>query len=104
MTINRDDLHTLDFTDISAGVPIPLPTPGDILRLDFLEPSGLSAYALARAIGVPLTRIMAILHGRRGITAGTALRLAAHFGNSAEFWMNLQVQHDLQAARDAMAA
>ena len=103
MTINRGDLHTLDFTDISTGVPIPLSTPGDILRLDVLEPSGLSAYALARAIGVPLTRIMAILHGRRGITADTALRLAAH-ANSAEFWMNLQVQYDLEMARGARAA
>lgn len=60
-----------------------------------------SASALAREIGVPANRITAILHGRRAITADTALRLAARFGTTAEFWMNLQVAHDLAAARQA---
>ena len=104
MTINRDALHSLDLSGLEDADAGTRPAPGSILRHEFLEPSGLSAYALARAIGVPLARVRAILHGSRAITADTALRLAGHFGNSAEFWMNLQVIHDLEVAREARAA
>jgi addiction module HigA family antidote len=60
---------------------------------------GLSAYRLAKDIGVPLNRVAAILSGRRGISADTALRLARYFGTDAQSWLNLQAHHDLEAAR-----
>jgi antitoxin HigA-1 len=68
---------------------LPLITPGEILREEFMDPSGLSANALAQELRVPANRILAILKGTRGITADTALRLSRYFGNSAEFWLNL---------------
>jgi addiction module HigA family antidote len=64
-----------------------------------MEPLGLSANALARTLHVPPNRISAILHGRRAITADTALRLARYFGTSAEFWLKLQTDYDLRVAR-----
>ena len=76
--------------------------PGETLREDFLKPLGLSASRLAIELHVPATRISEIIHGRRSITAGTALRLARYFGTSAQFWVNLQVNHDLEAAQDAV--
>lgn len=83
--------------------PLPLPTPGEILALEFLQPMGLTQYRLAQAIHVPQTRIAAIIRDRRRITADTALRLARFFGTSAEFWMNLQAQYDADVARRAIA-
>jgi len=80
------------------------PSPGEILREEFLAPLELSAYACARRLGVPITRITTILRGTRAITADTALRLGALFGTSAEFWMNLQAQHDLRTVRAAAGA
>jgi addiction module HigA family antidote len=73
--------------------------PGEMLREEFLGPLGLTANALAIKIRVPGTRIGDILRGRRGITPDTALRLARFFGNSPEFWLNLQQMHDLSKAR-----
>lgn len=73
--------------------------PGEMLREEFLVPLGISANAFALKIRVPATRIGDILHGRRGITPDTALRLARFFGNSPEFWLNLQQMHDLSKAR-----
>ena len=73
--------------------------PGEMLREEFLVPLGMSQNALAMKIRVPATRIGDILHGRRGITPDTALRLARFFGNSPEFWLNLQQMHDLSKAR-----
>ena len=81
---------------------ISLPTPGEILTAEFLEPMGLTQYRLAQAIHVPQTRIGAIIKGGRTITADTALRLARFFGTSAEFWLNLQSQYDADAARLAI--
>ncbi len=78
--------------------------PGEILHLEYMEPTELSAHALAKATGMLTNRITAILHGTRGITADTALRLARHFGTSAEMWMNLQTAYDLEAARRKIAA
>lgn len=74
--------------------------PGEVLRHDFMEPFGLTANGLARRIDVPGNRISSIVGGRRGITGETALRLAAAFGTSAEFWMNLQKSYELEKARD----
>jgi len=74
--------------------------PGEVLMEDFLVEMGLSQYRLAKGIGVPPRRINEIVHGKRGITADTALRLARFFGTSAEFWLNLQNHYDLEVMRD----
>ncbi|MGE0118266.1 MAG: HigA family addiction module antitoxin [Dongiaceae bacterium] len=80
---------------------LPPVTPGEILREEFMAPLGLSANRLAEALGVPANRITAILNGTRAVTADTALRLARCFRTSPEFWLNLQVLHDLEVARRA---
>ena len=72
--------------------------PGEILREEFLVPLQTSAHALSQAIRVPATRVSDIVNGKRGITADAALRLARYFGNSPDFWMNLQAAYDLRAA------
>lgn len=73
--------------------------PGEILREDLLKPLGISINRLARDLRVPVTRISDIVKCRRGISADTALRLARYFGNTPEFWMNLQSAYDLDVAR-----
>ena len=73
--------------------------PGEILREEFLVPLGLSANALAIAIGVPATRVNEIVNERRGITGDTALRLGRYFHMTAEFWMGLQGDFDLELVR-----
>ena len=82
---------------------ITAPHPGEILEGEFLHPLGLSQYRLAKDISVPPRRINEIVHGKRSISADTALRLAKYFGNSAEFWMNLQAKYDLEVQEDAIA-
>jgi len=77
--------------------------PGEILMEEFLRPMGLSQYRLALDISVPPRRINEIVHGKRAITADTALRLARYFRNSEGFWMNLQVRYDLEVQRDRLA-
>lgn len=79
------------------------PHPGEILMEEWLVPMGLSQYALAKAIDVPPRRINEIVKGLRGITADTALRLAAFFGTDAQSWINLQSDYDITVARDTMA-
>lgn len=75
--------------------------PGEVLKHDFMEPLGLSAAGLAKAVGVTPARINEIVRGRRGITAETALRLARYFNTDARSWMNLQGRYELDiAARD----
>jgi addiction module HigA family antidote len=69
--------------------------PGEMLQEEFLKPLGMSVNALALALREPANRIGAIVNGKRAVTADTALRLARFFGNSPEFWMNLQAMHDL---------
>lgn len=76
--------------------------PGEVLLEDFLKPMEISQYRLAMSIGVHPRRINEIVHGKRRITADTALRLARFFGTSEELWMNLQSQYDLDVARDAL--
>ena len=73
--------------------------PGEMLLEEFLIPLGITQNALALKIRVPATRIGDIVHGKRSITPDTALRLARFFGNSPEFWLNLQQMHDLSKAR-----
>jgi len=77
--------------------------PGEILNEEFLKSFGLSQYRLAVDISVPPRRINEIVHGKRAITADTALRLARYFGNSEDFWMNLQTRYDLEIQRDRLA-
>ncbi|MSO91912.1 MAG: addiction module antidote protein, HigA family [Rhodospirillales bacterium] len=74
-------------------------TPGEMLKEEFLAEYGLSQNQLAKAIGISPNRIAEIVNNRRRITADTALRLALCFGNSPEFWMNLQSRYDLKMAR-----
>ena len=73
------------------------------LSEDFLKPMEITQYRLAKGIGVPPRRINEIVHGKRAITADTALRLGKFFGIEAQFWMNLQVHYDLEVAKDAIA-
>jgi addiction module HigA family antidote len=73
--------------------------PGEILSEEFLKPMDLSQNRLALALGVPARRINEIVLGKRGISADTALRLSAYFGNSADFWMGIQMDYDLDTAR-----
>ena len=70
--------------------------PGEVLSEEFLKPLGISAYKLAKDIGIPQTRVSEILKGNRRITADTALRLSKYFGNSAKFWLGLQDDFDLE--------
>ena len=74
--------------------------PGEILVKEFLNEFGVTSYALAKAIGVPTNRVTGIVNGERSITADTALRFARYFGNSPQFWMNLQMHHDLERAEN----
>ena len=76
--------------------------PGEILLEEFLEPMGLSQNRIARDIGVPPRRINEIVHGKRAVTADTAVRLAKYFSMSEQFWMGLQADFDLEEARRGM--
>jgi addiction module HigA family antidote len=76
--------------------------PGEILQEEFLGPLGMSAYRLAKQTRMPVTRVAEILKRRRRITADTALRLSKFFGNSAEFWLGIQMEHDLREQRRAL--
>src|SRR5258708_16334626 len=74
-------------------------TPGEMLKEEFLAEYGLSQNQLAKAVGISPNRIAEIVNNRRRITADTALRLGLYFGNSPQFWMNLQTHYDLKMAR-----
>lgn len=78
--------------------------PGEILREDYLEYLDLSPYRLAKELNIPQTRISAILHGERGITADTAMRLAQYFRTSPQFWMRLQDGYELEKVRRTKGA
>ena len=75
---------------------IPEVHPGEILEEEFLKPLGISAYRLAKETKIPATRISQIIKGNRRLTADTALRFAKFFGNSAEFWLGIQMEYDLR--------
>ena len=72
--------------------------PGEVLREDYLVPSGISAHALSKALNVPAPRINDIVRERRGVSADTAMRLARYFGGDARSWLNLQAAYDLRVA------
>ena len=78
--------------------------PGEILLEEFLEPMGVSQYRLAKTISVPARRINEIVHGKRAISADTALRLSRYFGMTDRFWMNLQTRYDLEVERDRLGS
>lgn len=78
--------------------------PGEVLQADFLEPLGVSQYRLAQDISVPARRINEIVHGKRAVSADTALRLARYFGTTERFWLNLQARFDLEQRRDILGA
>jgi antitoxin HigA-1 len=77
--------------------------PGEVLREDFLRPMSLTPYAVARACGVPRTRIERLAREETPVTADTALRLAKYFGTTPAFWMGMQAQYDLERAEDEVA-
>lgn len=83
---------------------VPLATPGEILALEWLEPMGISQYALAKAIEVSPRRINEIIKHGRAITADTAVRLGAFFGVDPQDWMNLQAHYDTEKAKELIGA
>src|SRR5882762_3306554 len=89
------DTEEMEMTE-SEFAPV---TPGEMLKDEFLAEDGLSQNQLAKAVGISPNRIAEIVNNRRRITADTALRLSLYFGNSPEFWMNLQTHYDLKVAR-----
>src|SRR5687768_9190157 len=76
--------------------------PGEVLLADFLEPMAISQYRLAQDISVPPRRINEIVHGKRSVSADTALRLGRYFGTSEQYWLNLQSHYDLEIERDRL--
>ena len=78
--------------------------PGKVLTEDFLRPMNLSSYVVARACGVPRTRIERLVREQTPVTADTALRLAKYFGTTAAFWMGMQAQYDLERTEDEVSA
>jgi antitoxin HigA-1 len=105
MSIRREDLDkgVIDLSDVIELRRSPMkPThPGQVLKQEFLEPLGISAYRLAKDINVPVNRVAAILSGMRAISADTALRFARYFGTDAQSWINLQARFDLEMTRRA---
>ena len=103
MTIRREDVDQgrVDLSDVidARRAPMKPVHPGVILKHEFLDPLGVSAYRLAKDISVPINRVAAIVAGRRAITADTALRFARYFGTDAQSWINLQARYDLATAR-----
>ncbi len=87
---------------MTAHDRLPAVHPGEILDAEFLTPLGISQYRLAKDLSVPARRINEIVHGTRGVSADTALRLAAYFGTSDRFWLNLQTQYDLDVERERL--
>ena len=88
---------------MTATAVMPPIHPGEVLLTEFLEPFGVTQHRLAIAVGVPPRRINEIVHGKRGISADTALRLSRFFGTTDRFWRNLQSRYDLEVERDRLA-
>jgi addiction module HigA family antidote len=75
--------------------------PGEVLQEEFLQPLGLTPYRLSQETGLPQSRLSEVINGKRGVSADTALRLARYLGTTPDFWLNLQLAHDLEEARRA---
>jgi antitoxin HigA-1 len=99
VSIRVEDANRLDCSEVAGPERIGPVTPGEVLYEEFMAPLGLSGRALARELGVPSNRITEIVAGARAVTAETAILLGERFGTSAEFWLNLQMAHDLEEAR-----
>ena len=95
-------MSTSSTTTVHGAAPddrVPYPHPGEILQEEFLEPLAISQYRLSKDTGISESHVSKIVRGAAGVTAATAVRLAAYFGNSAEFWLGLQEANDLDEAR-----
>lgn len=101
MIIRREDLDRTDFSEVveASALPMPPTHPGEILLEEFMKPLAITQYRLAKTMGVPPLRISQIIHGKRAVTADTALRLAMALGTTAEFWLAIQNRHDLESAK-----
>ena len=104
MAIKRNELDTMNFSDVSDGTRLAPVHPGEVLLHDFMEPLEVTQYRLAVTISVPPRRINEIVHGKRAITADTALRLGQFFGTTPDFWMALQASYDTETAREKISA
>ena len=104
MTIKRSELDNIDFSDVSNGERLAPVHPGEVLLHDFMEPLEVTQYRLAVTISVPPRRINEIVHGKRAITADTALRLGQFFGTTPEFWMALQASYDTETTKEKIAS
>lgn len=102
MSIQREKLNTMNWSDVATGEKLAPVHPGEILLHDFIEPMGLTRYKVAKFTSVPQRRIDEICTGKRSVTADTAMRLGRLFGMSPQTWMNLQAQYDLEVAENAM--
>lgn len=105
MTIRIEDLNQPDYSDLidTDAAHVPMQPPGQILLKDFLRPMGITQYRLAKAIGVPQRRIGEIIAGNRSITVDTGLRLSRFFGLSDSFWTRLQLDYDIEKAKQTLA-
>jgi len=102
MSIQREELNTMQWGDVSTGERLAPVHPGEILLHDFIEPMGLTRYKVAKFTSVPQRRIDEICTGKRAVTADTAMRLGRLFGMPAQTWMNLQAQYDLEVAENEL--
>lgn len=102
MSIQREELNNATWDDIVTGEKLAPVHPGEILLHDFIEPMGLTRYKVAKFTSVPQRRIDEICTGKRAVTADTAMRLGRLFGMSAQTWMNLQTQYDLEVAENEL--
>ena len=102
MTIRRDQLRKIDYSDVSTGRRLAPVHPGDVLLKDFIEALGISRYRVAKNIGVAQRRVDLICRGEASVSAEMALRLGSLFGTTPEFWVNLQAQYDLEVAERAV--
>jgi addiction module HigA family antidote len=98
------DVEIVDYTRRCASKQMKIPPvhPGEVLWEDYLKPMGISQYQLAKGMKVYPRKINEIVHGKRSITADTALRLSRYLGTTAELWLNLQTLYDLETTRDAI--
>jgi addiction module HigA family antidote len=105
MTIRIEDIKQSDYSDVidTGAVHVPMQSPGQILLEDFLKPMGITQYRLAKAIGVSPRRIGEIIAGNRSITVDTGLRFSRFFGLSDSFWTRLQLDYDIEKAKQVLA-
>ena len=104
MTITRDQLRTMNVSNMTTGKRLAPVHPGDVLLHDFIEPMGLTRYKIAKLTNVQQRRIDEICMGKRAITADTALRLSRYFGTRPGWWLDLQTHFDLETAGDELEA